>query len=45
VTKLFDVVETRRVLEIGGGKENGIARKSGLQVGRAVFQKEGVRGL
>lgn len=48
VTTPFDVVKTRMMLEADGGDgKDGRKRKrkSGLQIGRAVLQKEGVRGL
>jgi solute carrier family 25 S-adenosylmethionine transporter 26 len=47
VTTPFDVVKTRMMLEAGMEESAGVGRrrKSGFQVGREVFQKEGMRGL
>jgi solute carrier family 25 S-adenosylmethionine transporter 26 len=47
VTTPFDVVKTRMMLEAGREESAGVGRrrKSGFQVGREVYQKEGTRGL
>ena len=48
VTTPFGMVKTRMMLEAGMEESAGVGsdrRKSGFQVGREVFQKEGMRGL